>query len=239
MSNPTRFPSGLSTEPVGNLTADYPFPSPFNTGSVSGRGVASYFSDFFKKDSGISVTGTSSTFAITDGLGGIGVLTPGGTTTASAAFLTNAGFQFVAGYRMWFQTKLTFSAVGTGITGSTGWIKSSSGTPATTDSLLFKVAATGVVSLVSTVGSTATTLVSSVTTLVGGTYVELGLYYNGTDILVYVNGVVNARVTAPTIGSSSTTLTNAVMTPYFQITPAATETISVDYLLSAQEVTGR
>jgi len=41
----------------------------------------------------------------------------------------------------------------------------------------------------------------------------------------------------PTIGSSATTLTNAILTPVFEITPTATQTLTVDYVLAAQEVT--
>jgi hypothetical protein len=45
-----------------------------------------------------------------------------------------------------------------------------------------------------------------------------------------------ARVTAPTIGSTGTTLTNAVLGPVFQITPIATDTLTADFVLAAQEV---
>jgi hypothetical protein len=45
-----------------------------------------------------------------------------------------------------------------------------------------------------------------------------------------------ARVTAPTIGSTGTTLTNAVLGPVFQITPTATDTLTADFVLAAQEV---
>jgi hypothetical protein len=108
---------------------------------------------------------------------------------------------------------------------------------ATTDSLLFKFAATGVVSLVSAVDNTATTLLATVTTLVSGTYAELAYYYDGTDVHVFVNGAKVYTVYAPTIGATATNLTDELLTPIFQITPAASETISVDYVLAAQEVT--
>ena len=45
-----------------------------------------------------------------------------------------------------------------------------------------------------------------------------------------------ARVSSPTIGSSSTTLTNALMGTVFQITPIATDTLTTDFVLAAQEV---
>jgi hypothetical protein len=89
---------------------------------------------------------------------------------------------------------------------------------------------------VSTVNNTATTLIANVTTLTGGTYVEVAFCYDGTDLLVYLAHQLVARITSPTIGSTGTTLTNAALTEVIQITPAATQTISVDFVLVAQEV---
>jgi hypothetical protein len=45
-----------------------------------------------------------------------------------------------------------------------------------------------------------------------------------------------ARISAATIGASGTTLTNAVLGPVFQITPTATDTLTTDFVLAAQEV---
>ena len=78
--------------------------------------------------------------------------------------------------------------------------------------------------------------VTGVATAVAATWVELGLYYDGTDLLVYANSQIVARVSAPTIGSTGTTLTNALLSPVFQITPVATDTLSADFVLAAQEV---
>ena len=46
-----------------------------------------------------------------------------------------------------------------------------------------------------------------------------------------------ARVSAPTIGSSATTLTDANLGPVMQITPTATDTLTVDYIAASVEVT--
>jgi hypothetical protein len=56
-------------------------------------------------------------------------------------------------------------------------------------------------------------------------------------LLVYANDQLVARVSNPTIGASGTTLTSTVLTPFFQITPVATETMSIDYVMAAQEMT--
>lgn len=130
--------------------------------------------------------------------------------------------------------RLKYSAVGAGITGYFGMIKTGA---AATDSLLFVLAATGVLSLVSTVGSAATTLVANVTTVASNTFVDAGFYYDGMDLGVYVDDQLVTRVSGPTIGASGTTLTNAMLTLITQITPAAAETVTLDYALAAQEVT--
>lgn len=235
MGSPTRYTNGVSTQTVGTLMGDYPLPDPFHTGSSSGTDVYTYSNDFNDLGNAASrtVTGASTTFALVDGVGGIGRLTPGGATTASAIYRTAASFQFVAGQKFWFVHRVKYSAVGAGITGYFGVIKTGA---TTTDSLLFKLATTGVLSLVSTVNSTATTLVSQVATVTGGSWVDVGFYYNGTDLLVFANDALVARVASPTIGSTGTTLTNALLTPITQITPAATETVDIDYALVACEV---
>ena len=235
MSNPTRFLSGVATVPASQPLGNYPLPDPFHTGGTTDLEVFTYENDYtdLGNTGSRTVVGTSSTFALADGVGGIGVLTPGGTTTASSMYRTAAAFQFVAEQKFWYTTRIAYSGVGTGITGYFGVIKTGG---ATTDSLLFKLAATGVLSFVSTVNNTATTLVANVTTLTGGTYVEVAFCYDGTDLLVYLAHQLVARITSPTIGTTGTTLTNAVLTEVIQITPAATQTISVDFVLVAQEV---
>ena len=105
------------------------------------------------------------------------------------------------------------------------------------NSTFAKAAASTSLNLVSTVGSTATTLVTGVATMADDTFVDVGFYYNGTDLLVYYADALVARVSAPTIGSSGTTLTNALLAPVFQITPTATDTLTIDYVMSAQETT--
>lgn len=236
MGTPTRFFNGLSTQVKGTPTGDYPLPDPLSTASLSGKAVVTYASDFIGMTdiAGLTVSGASSTFALADGLGGVGLLTPGGATTATSVYSTKAAFQFVSGNKFWYVVRMKVSAIGTGITGWAGMIKTGA---ATTDSLLFKFAATGVVSLVSAVDNTATTLLATVTTLVSDTYAELSYYYDGTDVHVFVNGAKVYTVYAPTIGATATNLTDELLTPILQITPAASETISADYVLAAQEVT--
>lgn len=235
MGYPTNLTFGISTVPQEDPLGMYPLPDPFHTSSDPGVHVFTYSNDYVDLGNTASRTLTgSATFALVDGLGGVGKLTPSGATTAASCYRTAAAFQFISGNKFWYVARLKYSAVGTGITGYFGVIKTGG---ATTDSLLFKLAATGVVSFVSTVNNTATTLVSTVTTAVSDTYIDVAFYYDGADLLVYAGDSLVGRITDVTIGSSGTTLTNAALTTVFQITPAATETISIDYELAAQEMT--
>ena len=233
MSNPTRYPSGVSTIAVGNLYGNYPLPAPFHTGSNTNLGVMQYANDFVTSVAEYTVTGSSSTFAITNGLGGLALLTPGGTTTATSAYKTNQAGQFVAQQQLWYNARFQVSAVAGNVSFRVGMQAGS----AVTDGIWFsKAAASTSVNLVSVVGSTTTTLVTGVATAAAATWLDLGLYFNGTDLLVFNGDTVVARVAAPTIGSTGTTLTNAVLGPVFQITPVATETMTIDFVNDSVEV---
>ncbi len=237
MSNPQRFTSGLSTAFQNEVLYSFPFPDPFHTGSNQGLGSSVYSNDFNTLiGTDYTVTGTSSTFALSNTVvGGAAVLTPGAASTASAAYKNGTFFQFQAGNRAWFSTRIQASAVSGTITYYVG-LRNGSGV---TDGLWFvKPASSTSINLVSTVNSTATTLLTGLATAVATTWVDLGWYFDGTDLLVYVNSALAARVTAPTIGSTGTTLSNAIMAPVFQITPGGTnaDTLTSDFVLTAQEL---
>jgi len=236
MSSPSRFLSGVGTVDTQYPLGQYPFPDPFHTSgsSVTTTGSSSYTNDFNTLiGTDYTVSGTSSTFALGNGVGGIAVLTPGGTTTATAAYKPGTFVQFQSGNKLWYTVRFKASAVGSTKSFYAGLRNGASAT----DGLWFvKPASSTSVNLVSTVGSTATTLVTGVNTAADDTYLELSIYFDGTDILVYQEHALFARVTAPTIGSSGTTLTNAILSPVFQITPTATDTLTVDFVMVAQEV---
>jgi hypothetical protein len=239
MSNPTRLYSGLSTAYPNEPLYSYPFPDPFHTGSSQNIGSSTYVNDFNTLiGTDYTVTGTSSTFALASGIGGLATLTPGGATTATAAYKNGQFYQFVAGNRSWFVCRFKVSAVAGNVSFYVGLRNGSSAT----DVIWFaKAAASTSINLVSTVNSTATTLVTGVATAVADTFVEVGFYYDGTDLICYsgastVDMGPDARVSAVTIGSSGTTLTNALLAPVFQITPTATDTLTTDFVLAAQEV---
>lgn len=237
MSSPSRFLSGVGTVDTQYPLGQYPFPDPFHTSgsAVTTTGSSSYINDFNTLiGTDYTVSGTSSTFALGNGVGGVAVLTPGGTTTATAAYKPGTFVQFQAGNKLWFTVRFKASAVGSTKSFYVGLRNGSSAT----DGLWFSKAASSTsVNLVSTVGSTATTLVSGIFTAADDTWIEASIYFDGTDLLVYQEHVLFARVTAPTIGTSATTLTSVVLSPVFQITPTATDTLTVDFVMVAQEVT--
>jgi hypothetical protein len=231
MTSPTRFTSGITTVAKTNFFGNYPFPAPFKTGSKSSLGMVKYENDFNTLiGTDYTVTGSSSTFTLTSGLGGLAVLTPGGATTASSAYKNGAFLQFQSGNQLWFACKFQLSALG-----GTAYVGLQAGA-STNDGLWFAVSATGVVSLVSIVAGISTVLLNNLITLAAATWIEVGFYYTGTDLEVFINNVFTARVAAPTIGASGTTLTNAILGPVFQETPTATQLLTVDYVAASQEL---
>jgi hypothetical protein len=231
MCTPTRFTYGIATVAKGKPLSSYPLPDPFNSTSDTGFGVSTYSNDFHTVNTeDFAISGTSSTFAVTTGLGGLALVTPGAATTATALFKTGTSIGFVAGQKLWYTARLEVSATtGTFLAGL-----ASAGTSAT-DGLWFVTSGTSV-NLVSRVGSTSTTLITGVATVAASTFIQLSFHYDNTDLVVFVNGNLVARVTSPTIGSSGTTLTSALLSPIFSDTPTATETMTIDYVLAAVEV---
>jgi hypothetical protein len=119
-----------------------------------------------------------------------------------------------------------------------GLQKGSGATGSATDGLWFtKPASSTSLNLISEVDGTTTTLVTGVTTVVADTFLEVGLYYDGTDLLVYSEHDLVARVSAPTIGATATTLTDELLNVVFNVVPTATDTLSIDFVLTAQETT--
>ncbi len=241
MSAPTRFLSGVATVPATEPLGNFPFPDPFHTGGSAGLDVVSYANDFFNIGSTTldwTITGSSSTFATTNGLGGIALITPGGTTTTTTVASAGSSFQLIAGNKFWYVCRIKMSAISSTKAFTFGLQKGSGATGSATDGLWFtKPASSTSLNLVSKVDGTATTLVTGVTTVEADTYLEVGLYYDGTDLLVYSEHDLVARVSAPTVGATATTLTDELLNVVFNVVPTATDTLSIDFVLTAQETT--
>jgi hypothetical protein len=246
MGTPTRFTYGLATVAKGQPLGNYPLPDPFHTSSDAGFDVTTYANDFFTLGTTTNdwtITGTSSTFAVTNGVGGLALITPGATTTVTTVSAAHQSFQFQAsaspntpGQKFWYLCRIAASAVAGNVAFQFGLANSTSATP--TDGIWFvKNAASTSVNLVSRVNSTSTTLATGLVTAAAATYIDVGFYFDGTDLQVFVSDNMVYRVSNATVGSSGTTLTNALLGHIFQITPTATDTLTIDYVLTAQETT--
>ena len=108
----------------------------------------------------------------------------------------------------------------------------------TADGLYFRKAASQLnIDLVSVISGTTTVLDAAITAVVAGTYVDVGFYYDGTDLYVYSDDVVQARISNITVGATNAfTVTNSYLSPVFQITPVGTENLNTDYVLVANEI---
>ncbi len=152
-------------------------------------------------------------------------------TTSRKDSLRNLIVAFVAGNQVWFSTRIKASAV----SGTKAFYVGLRNGSAVTNGLWFaKAASSTSVNLVSTVASVSTTLATGVATAVDDTFLELGYYFDGLDLLVYSDNVVVARVSAPVIG---TNIPSVNLGTVMQITPTATDTLTVDYISASVEVT--
>ena len=235
MSNPQRYTSGLATVPAAQPLGNFPFPDPFHTGGNVGLDVTAYSNDFFTLgtttvDWTITTTGSGATFAITDGVGGLALLSPGGASSVNTVAQTKRSFQFSTGKQFWYLCRVALGSLTGARYFSFGLQDSTASTP--NNGLFFSkdTSSSGAVRLVQASSGTLTTLVSTVYTYTNALpYVDVALYYNGTDLLVYAADAVVARITSYTPPAQ-------LMTSFFTSTViSGTETMTVDYLLVAQE----
>lgn len=228
---PTNLQYGISTVPRQQPLGNYPLPDPFHTSSADGIDSHSYVQDFNTlagTDFALTGTGTP-TFALGSGVGGVAVLTTTATSGDSALATKNGNaFSFTAGQKAWglFRFMLADATTPSFLVGLVN-------AASQTDGLYFvKAAGSTTVSLVSMVGSAATTLVANVTTAANSVFLDLGWYYDQHgDLIVYSSDVVVARVTAAA-------LTSAILTVGMQIVNggAAAKSMTLDYVFAADEV---
>ena len=233
MGVPTRLPSGVSTSAVGKNMGNYPLPNPTQ--------AFTYFNDFSNyaaADWTVTNTTSHAAIALTAGQGGQMSIAGGASSVTSdigAIQITPANFNFIVGQQVWFNASIKATTalndqlqIG---------LASSIAALAPTDGMYFnKAAASASVDFVIRKGSTSTTL-SAVGTLVDGTFLRLGYYYNGKDtVFVYVNHVLVASTQVLTNLTTATALA-----PGFGIKAAATApttgNIVCDYITAAQDIT--
>lgn len=223
----TRFPNGVTNVGDDSPFADLKTPAPtlFHT----------YFEDFDYYTAGdwtVTETDASATQALTDGDGGLLLIT----NTAADNDLVSLqkkgeSFRFESGKKLFFEARLKVSdatesdlVIGLQITDTTPLD--------VTDGVFFiKSDGAATVNLLVEKNNTATTT-SSITTMANDTFVRLGFYYDGSSTIEYsVNGVVGGTsVTTNLPDDEDMTITIAI-----QNGQAAAKTMTVDYVFVAKE----
>lgn len=240
MATPIRYPNGLSTQAASKPLGSLPFPDPLHSSSTVGKQVFSYYNDFTDVGTTVAYTLTGTpTFALTSGVGGVATLTPSGAAVVGTMARTASAFQFTAGNQFWYVQRFQLSGVGAGVIGKCGLQVGTGANTVAVESLYFTkvTGAAGGVNLVyqPTASGAAVTLATGIVpTTAAATWIDVGFWYDGTDLLVYANDAVVARVTSPVLGTSLPQST-VLLTPFVQVTPVATETLSQDYIFVAQE----
>lgn len=230
MASPTRFPAGVSTQPVGFPLGQYPLPNPMS--------VYTHFEDFGSYTAGEwTVTNTTShaTIAAVAGVGGLLSIAGGASSVTNdiGAILSNPlDFNFTTGQPVWFNTSIKATTAANdqlqvGLTASNAAL-----TPA--DGIYFnKAAGSAAIDFVVRKSSTSTTK-AAVATLVNATFIKLAFFYNGKDAVdVFVN---DTKVFSQTV---LTNLPSAVaLAMGFGLKAAATAPTTsdfiIDYALAAQ-----
>lgn len=235
MSSTTRFPNGVtnsknqtcSNMPLFDPTLSHTYLQDFDD--------ASQFNGITTTTSwAVDSAGTTPTFALIDGYGGLGKITLSAADNDRTFFYKLAeSFKFATGKEIWFKTRLQVSSAtdedwisGLVITGSTDPI----GTIPTDGVWFQQTDASANVVLKIVKNSTATSITVGTTT--AATDAIYGVYYNGVDTIYYfVNDVC--------VGST-TTLTNLpddeFLSPMFgcQNGSAASRTLTIDYIFANQ-----
>jgi len=253
MASPTRFPSGVSTQAIGSTLGQFPLPDPTE--------VSKDFEDFFQYVAGdwtVTNTTTHQTIGLVVGNGGL-ISTVGGASSVTSdigAIQSNPlNFNIATNtttatapptQQAWFYTafKATTAAndqLQIGIASSIAALTPTDGiyfNKAAGSSAITFVVRKGSASLAATAYSTATTTVA---TLVSGTFIKLGWYYDSRgNIDVFVNDVkvcsVDVGISTGTMVATFPNATNMGMG--FGCKAAATAPTTadmiVDFMLSAQ-----
>jgi len=222
----TRFPNGVTNVGEDSPFADLAMPAPTK--------FHSYMEDFDYYTAGdwtVTETQAGATQALTDGDGGLLLLT----NTAADNDLVSLqkvgeSFRFASGKELFFEARFKVSdatqsdlVVGLQIT-DTSPLDVSDGV------FFIKADASTTVSLVVEKNGTATT--TSVGTMADNTFISLGFYYDGASAIQYsVNGsVLGTSVTTNLPDDEDLTVTFAI-----QNGEAVAKTMTVDYIFVAKE----
>lgn len=228
MGTPTRYPNGVTnvraTSPTGKLTE--PDQSQIHT----------YFNDFDTYAAGdwtVTAVGTS-TAALTNGDGGILLLTTGATSSNSESLQkVGESFSFELGKPMWFKARFKVSTLATVMVAG---LQVTDTTPEdVTDGIYFLSAdATGVVTIYCRKNATTGSTSAVAGQLVADTYTEFAWYWDGKDnVTFWQDGVAKGTLTSV----AANYLPDTTTTPSFAVrtTSANARTMSLDYIYAAKQ----
>ena len=249
MTEPTRFPNGIN-----DVAANSPLAQ---LASLDPNRYAIFFEDFVETDFGdypADSDGVALKYAVTldteldydvsfGGATGALILTTEGGDTEGGQFRLNAApFQLTANKKAWFDTVLSVTD-GTALADTSLFVGLSDNVSGTTfiDDTGATIAvdeAWGFLSVTEEAGvdaivrdnDVAAATATDVGTLASGTNIRLTLYYNGTDTLVFVDGVQKATLT----GTHPTGDAMTVMV-HFKSQSANAKVLTLDYLYVAVE----
>lgn len=222
----TRMPNGFTNVSVGSLfqTAILPIPQTCHT----------YFNDFDTYAAGdwtVTETSGSATQALTDGDGGLLLLTNTATEN-DECFLQKVGesFTFQAGVPLYFEARFRSSDV-TQNDLFCGLMVATATPLAPTNGVYFQ-SLDGVATVdFKVTGSGTSSTASAITTLTNNTFVNLGFAYNGGDTIWYgVNGVPLGSLPVTNMPTTELTVTFGMING-----SAGAKTCTYDYVLAVKK----
>ena len=226
MSSTTRFPNGVT-----NVGEDTIFAA---MGQLAPTKFHTYWEDFdYYTAANWTVTETqaSATQALTDGDGGLLLLTNSAADDDLVALQkVGESFRFAAGKRLWFEARLRVSdatqsdlTIGLQITDAS---------PLDVTDGVFFIKADGSTSVTLRVEKDNVASTATVGTMADATFITLAFYYDGVSQVQYaVNGVVGGSVAVTNLPDDEDLTVSFAL----QNGEAAAKTMTVDYIFVAEE----
>ena len=227
---PTRYPSGVTNAGPSQFGAAMISPDPTK--------LHQYFNDFdaFASADWVITTAEagagSATEALTAGDGGLLLITnAAGDNDNDFLQLAAESFKFATGKKMWFKARIAVNeviqsdvVVGLQITDSS---------PLAVSDGVYFISADGAATVDAVVvKDSAATTASAVATLVAGTMIDLGFYYNGKSAVeVWVDGVKVATMAATNLPDDE----DLAISFGVQNGEAVVKTLTVDYVFASKE----
>lgn len=220
----TRFPGGLTNVAESNMWADYIDCSPSK--------VHAYFNDFDTYQTGdwtVTETSSGATQAITDGDGGLLLLTgvaSSGTIVALNKVGSSFTFESASGKSLFFESRFKVSEAT--LSGLVMGLQVTDNTPfAVTDGVFF-TKASGSTNLLFVVQSASTATSTVATTVADDTYLQVGYSYDGGTRLAY--SVAGVEVGVLPITNMPAAASNQTISMAVASGSSGAQTMTIDYV---------